>query len=84
MRLAFDLYLSGHVTPLLDSFKFLGIVLDSRLTMVKHVEHIQVKCSKRLNLFRCIAGTDYGVDRKILLRLYTALVLPIIEYGAVI
>ena len=84
MREASDLHISGHVVPRLDSFKFLGVVLDSRLTMVKHVEHIKAKCSKRLNLFRCIAGTEYGADRKTLLHLYKTLVLPIIEYGAVI
>ena len=84
MRHASDLRLSGHVIPRLDSFKFLGIVLDSRLSMVKHMEHIKAKCSKRLNLFRCIAGTDYGADRKTLLYLYKALVLPIIEYGSVV
>ena len=84
MREASDLHISGHVVPRLDSFKFLGVVLDSRLTMVKHVEHIKAKCSKRLNLFRCIAGTENGADRKTLLHLYKTLVLPIIEYGAVI
>ena len=84
MRQASELRIAGDVIPRLESFKFLGIVLDSRLSMVKHIDHIKAKCSKRLNLFRCIAGTEYGADRKTLLYLYKALVLPIIEYGAVI
>ena len=84
MRHASELRIAGDIIPRLESFKFLGIVLDSRLSMVKHIEHIKAKCSKRLNLFRCIAGTDYGADRKTLLYLYKALVLPIIEYGAVV
>ena len=79
-----DLRLSQHVIPRVSNFKFLGIVLDSRLNMAKHMEHIKTKCSKRLNLFRCIAGTDFGADRKTLLQLYRTLVLPIIEYGAVV
>ena len=84
MRQAPHLRLSGNIIPRLNSFKFLGIVLDSRLSMVKHIEHIKAKCSKRLNLFRCIASTEYGADRTTLLHLYKALVLPIIEYGAII
>ena len=84
MRQAPSLYLSGNVIPRVDSFKFLGVVLDPRLSMAKHIQHIKNKCTKRLNLFRCIAGTDFGADRKTLLHLYKALVLPIIEYGAVI
>ena len=79
-----DLRLSDNVIPRVNSFKFLGIVLDSRLTMTKHVQHIKTKCARRLNLFRCIAGTDFGADRKTLLYLYKSLILPIIEYGAVV
>ena len=84
MRQASELRIAGAVIPRLDSFKFLGIVLDSRLSMVQHIAHIKAKCNKRLNLFRCIAGTEYGADRKTLLYLYKALVLPIIEYGSVV
>ena len=84
MRDTSHLRLSGNIIPRVASFKFLGIVLDSRLSMVKHVQHVKAKCSKRLNLFRCIAGTEFGADRKTMLRLYKAIVLPIIEYGGVI
>ena len=84
MLQAADLYLSGHIIPRVPSFKFLGIVLDSRLGMAKHIEHVKSKCAKRMNLFRCIAGTEFGADRKTLLQLYKTLILPIIEYGAVI
>ena len=79
-----DLHLSGHIIPRVHSFKFLGIVLDSRLSFTKHIQHVKTKCTRRLNLFRCIAGTDFGADRKTLLQLYKSLVLPIIEYGAVV
>ena len=52
--------------------------------MGRHMQHVKSKCAKRLNLFRCIAGTDFGADRKTLLQLYKTLVLPILEYGAVV
>ena len=70
--------------PLVSQFKFLGVVLDPRLTMNKHVTHIQTKCKRRLNLFRCITSTPAGADRNTLLRLYKTIVLPIIEYGSII
>ena len=79
-----QLSISQNTMPYVSSFKFLGIVLDSRLSMVKHIEYIKTKCNARLNLFRCIAGIDFGADRKTLLQLYRSLVRPIIEYGAVI
>ena len=81
---SFRLRLGEHVIPVVSSFKFLGIVLDPRLSMIKHTEHIRKKCMKRVNLFRCISGSKFGADRATLLRLYKSLVLPIIEYGSVV
>ena len=75
--------LNNNPIPLVSHFKFLGVVLDSRLSMSHHVTHIQSKCKRRLNLFKCITSAS-GVDRHTLLRLYTTIILPIIEYGAVV
>ena len=76
--------LNNSIIPLVPHFKFLGVVLDSQLSMNHHVKHIQTKCKRRLNLFRCITGTPAGADRSTLLRLYKAIVLPIIEYGSIV
>ena len=81
---------SQHLTiqnsriPFVNHFKFLGVVLDRRLSMAQHTKHIKTKCNSRLNLFRCLTSADCGADRATLLRLYKAIVLPIIEYGAVV
>ena len=75
--------LNNNPIPLVSHFKFLGVVLDSRLSMGHHVTHIQSKCKRRLNLFRCITSAP-GVDRHTLLRLYKTIILPIIEYGSII
>ena len=73
-----------NIIPYVTSYKFLGVVLDRRLSMRQHITYIKVKCNSRLNLFRCITGTFGGADRATLLRLYRSIVLPIIEYGAVV
>ena len=78
------LHLAGNAIPFQSSFKFLGVILDRRLSMKKHIQYVRLKCSKRLNLFRCITGTEYGADRRTLLHMYKTLVLPIIEYGSVV
>ena len=74
---------NGIPIPQVSQFKFLGVVLDSLLTMKHHITHIQAKCKKRMNLFRCLTSTPAGADLCTLLRLYKALVLSIIEYGSV-
>ena len=68
----------------MDSFKFLGMILDSHLSFKQHIQYVRRKCLKRLNLFRCLVGSTFGADRVTLLRLYRTLVLPIIEYGSVV
>ena len=78
------LRINNNIIPYVSKFKFLGVVLDRRLSMQQHAKHIKTKCSSRLNLFRCMTSTPWGADRATLLRLYKSLVLPIIEYGAVV
>ena len=75
--------LNDSPIPKVSQFKFLGLILDPRLTMTHHVNRIQVLCQRRLNLFKCLTSTPIGADRAILLRLYKSIVLPIIEYGCV-
>ena len=79
-----SLRLHNNEIPYVTNFKFLGVILDRRLSMARHIKYIGVKCNSRLNLFRCITGATYGADRETLIRLYRSLVLPIIEYGAVV
>ena len=78
------LRLSHNVIPYQSSFKFLGVILDRRLSMREHIKYVKTKCSRRLNLFRCISGTDFGADRKTLLHLYKSLIRPVIEYGSIV
>ena len=74
--------LNNTEIPFKSHFKFLGVTLDRKLSMNRHVKEIQTKCKRRMNLFRCITSTQTGADRSTLLRLYKTIVLPIIEYGA--
>ena len=78
-----SLRIYNNAIPYVNRFKFLGVVLDRNLSMGRHVQHIKAKCSSRLNLFRCLTSSECGADRATLLRLYKALVLPVIEYGAI-
>ena len=61
--------LNDSPIPKVSQFKFLGVILDPRLTMTHHVKRIQVLCQRRLNLFKCLTSTPIGADRAVLLRL---------------
>ena len=64
-----------------ESAKFLGLELDSRLSLKKHYDE-KVRAAKiRLNLFKMLARG--GVNSKTLVRLYKTYIRPLIEYGCI-
>ena len=65
-----------------NSFKFLGVTLDSRLSFNEHINNIVSSCQKRVNILRMLGGTEFGGDRKTLLMLYKSLVRSILEYNS--
>jgi hypothetical protein len=70
--------------PVVKETKFLGLVFDSKLTFLPHIKYLKIRCTKALNLLRVVANTDWGADKKVLLRLYKALVRSKLDYGATV
>ena len=64
--------------------KYLGITLDQKLLWKTHVGNTCRKATRALMTCRSIAGKKWGCSPKILLWIYTAIVRPMITYGAVI
>ena len=69
-----ELTLGRTTIPVVKETKFLGLVFDSKLTFLPHIKYLKTKCTKALNLLRVVANTDWGADKKVLLRLYRSLV----------
>jgi hypothetical protein len=53
----------------------------TKLTWTKHIEETKTKRMKKPNIIRCLAGTKWGADQKILLNAYKAIVESTIRYG---
>lgn len=75
------LTINGSDIPYVRSFKFLGLVLDNKLNMNLHIEHLKTKCTKRINVLRALCGQQSGADSVTLIRIYKTLVRPVLEYG---
>ena len=75
------LKLDDHRISFVESFKYLGIIFDSKLSYKAHVDHVAIKCLKRINLLRMLSGTSWGASQKPLLTIYRATIRPILEYG---
>ena len=66
---------------IVQNLTFLGLIFDSRLSWKPHIDNINTRCNKRLNVLKCIVGSDWGSDTASLLLLFRALIRPIIDYG---
>ena len=66
---------------LVNSHKFLGITLDTRLTFRAHVEDVRNRCLKRMNVLKCVCGRNWGADRKTLTTLYFGLIRSVLDYN---
>jgi len=70
--------------PIVNEFKFLGLIFDKKLTFNKHIKYLKDKCVKALNLLRVVAHKDCGADCATLLKLYRSHVRSKLDYGCVV
>ncbi len=60
-----------------DSFKYLGVVLDSRLTFTSHIAHLKSKTYAKIKL---LGRVHHVLDQNTALTLYKTLILPVYDY----
>ena len=75
------LRVAGNEIPVVETFKYLGVIFDKKLTYKNHIEYLIAKCSKRLNLQRLLTSTSWGASQKSLLMLCRASIRSVIDYG---
>ncbi|XDV19448.1 hypothetical protein PO909_024918 [Leuciscus waleckii] len=78
------LLLYGKPLEQVKSFKYLGMWLDGRYTWNKHIEEIDKKCRRVLNVMRAIAGKEWGAERDSMITIYQALIRSTVDYGCMI
>ena len=78
------LKLDGVEIPVVDQYKFLGVIFDRKLSFIPHINYLKAKCHKALQLLRVVAHTDWGADKSTLLKLYKSLVRSKLDYGCFI
>ena len=64
------------------TLKYLGVILDSRLTWVPHIRYISDKATRATNILRVIARVSWGANPALLLTVYRYLVRSYLEWGA--
>ena len=65
-----------------ETIKYLGVTIDNSLTWTTHIKNLRSNCLRKLGLLKTISHKSWGADSKTLLRLYTMLIKPKLEYGS--
>ena len=60
-----ELTLDDVQIEVVPEFKFLGLIFDSKLSFIPHINYLSNKCQKALNLLRVVSSIDWGADRKV-------------------
>ena len=69
-----SLKFDGVEIPVVDEYKFLGIVFDKKLTFIPFLKCLKMKCNKTLQLQRVVAHKEWGAGRNTLLLLYRSFI----------
>ena len=60
---------------------YLGVTLDSQLSLKEHTNKVKNKATKRLNLLKRLASTSWGADKNTLRQLYLGYVRSTMDYN---
>lgn len=76
----FKIFMNDVSIKILPSAKVLGCTFDRKLNWNEHVDILVLKCTKVINLLRCLTGTDWGAHTPQLLQIYKALIRSRLDY----
>jgi hypothetical protein len=79
-----DLKLDGTPISVVKETKFLGIIVDSKLSFIPHLKYRKDKCLKTLNLLGVISSTEWDADSATLLKLHPSLIRSKLYYGCIV
>ena len=76
------LYLNGTQILFIGEAKFLGVLFDSKQSFIPHITSL--KFTKSLDLIKVLSNITWGADRKVVLRLYRALIRSKLDHGCIV
>ena len=62
--------------PVIDEYKFHGVIFDRKLTFILHIKYLKNKSTRAQQLLQVVAHTKWGADQQTLLKLLLQTVRP--------
>jgi len=75
-------YLHNKNIPQVQKLKYLGIIIDYKLTFRDHINYIAEECTKLILVLAKSAKINWGLGHKALRTIYVGGILPLLLYGA--
>ena len=75
------LTLKRDILPYEKEVKFLGMILDAKLTWSSHIDALRLKVKTSMNILKVVFRFSWGADKKSLLKLYDLLCRSKLDYG---
>lgn len=79
-----NIILFGKELELSNEVKYLGVYLDPRLSMNRHIEHIRQKANNAMWAMCALCQKCWGLTPKMISYIYNAIILPRMTYGAIV
>jgi hypothetical protein len=76
-----DIFLNNRPITQVHNVKYLGIILDSKLSFKDHINYMTEKCSKLIYVLSKSAKLKWGLGHTALKTIYTGAILPLLQYG---
>ncbi|GAB0086587.1 hypothetical protein DMENIID0001_006810 [Sergentomyia squamirostris] len=76
------LSLNGSLLEYVETYKYLGLWFDPKLSFKKHIRETKTACNTRLNVIKCLSGLTWGSHRNSLLTIHENMILPKMFYGS--
>ena len=77
-----EIYLNYKLLKQVNLLKYLGIILDSKMTFREHINDMTEKCTKLIFTLSKSAKLNWGLSHEALRTIYTGGILPLLLYGA--
>lgn len=76
-----QIYVSDYCLDVSNQAKFLGLILDSKLSGSVHIDYIRNKCEKNINILRALSGVWWGSHPYSQKLLYNAIIRSHLDYA---
>lgn len=76
-----NLHIEDQPIQFVESVKFLGLYLDTKMSGSVHLDYISKKCEKNINVLRCLSGVWWGAHPYSQKNLYNSIIRSHLDYA---